>query len=193
MVKGSRNVRVREVPLSSTSLNTGDVFILDMGLKLFLYFGEHSNKAERSKGLDVINKIKNDDRGGRATITLLSDDPRNVDFWSALGGYLDVTNPGESDNVADSQVSKLFRISDASGSLSFTPVEYPVGSLNKTLLDSSDAYLLDNLSEIFLWVGKGASVAERRSGMEHAMRYAEQTGYPPDISISKVVKTSSQN
>lgn len=57
MVKGNRNVRVKEVPLASSSLNTGDVFILDMGLNLFLYFGKDSNKQERSKGLDVINKV----------------------------------------------------------------------------------------------------------------------------------------
>lgn len=186
MVKGSRNVRVREVPLSNTSLNTGDVFILDMGLKLFLYFGENSNKAERSKGLDVINKIRNNDRGGRATITLMSDDPRNVDFWSALGGYMNVTNPGESDSVADSQVSKLFRISDAGGSLSFTPVPYEAGKLNKTLLDSSDAFLLDNLSEVYLWVGKGASADERKAGMSQAMKYVADNGYPPSTSISKM-------
>jgi hypothetical protein len=33
-LKGSRVVRAREVPLASASLNTGDVFILDLGLKV---------------------------------------------------------------------------------------------------------------------------------------------------------------
>eukprot|EP00603_Paraphysomonas_imperforata_P002999 CAMPEP_0114417660 /NCGR_PEP_ID=MMETSP0103-20121206/3082_1 /TAXON_ID=37642 ORGANISM="Paraphysomonas imperforata, Strain PA2" /NCGR_SAMPLE_ID=MMETSP0103 /ASSEMBLY_ACC=CAM_ASM_000201 /LENGTH=797 /DNA_ID=CAMNT_0001585967 /DNA_START=115 /DNA_END=2508 /DNA_ORIENTATION=+ len=186
MVKGSRNVRVKDVAVSNTSLNTGDVFILDMGLNLYLYFGENSNKAERSKGLDVINKIRNDDRGGRAVVTLLSDDPRNVDFWTALGGYMNVTNPGESDSVADAQVSKLFRISDDSGSVSFTQVEYQSGRLNKTLLNSSDAFLLDNLSELFLWVGKAASADEKKSGMSYAMKYLTDNGYPNNTSISKM-------
>lgn len=35
-VKGSRVVRSKEVPLTSASLNTGDVFILDAGLKVFV-------------------------------------------------------------------------------------------------------------------------------------------------------------
>lgn len=186
MVKGNRNVRVKEVPLSNTSLNTGDVFILDMGLNLFLYFGESSNKAERSKGLDVINKIKNDDRGGRALITLLADEPKNEVFWSTLGGEITVTNPGEPDSVADAQVSKLFRISDDSGSVTFTPVDYEAGKLNKTLLHTSDAFLLDNLSELFLWVGKGASADEKKAGMTHAVKYLGDNGYPMNTSISKM-------
>ena len=52
-----------------------------------------SNKAERSKGLDVINKIRNDDRGGRALITLLSDEPQHEVFWSTLGGAWCSSNP----------------------------------------------------------------------------------------------------
>lgn len=186
MVKGNRNVRVKEVPLSNTSLNTGDVFILDMGLNLFLYFGENSNKAERSKGLDVINKIRNNDRGGRPLITLLSDEPKNDTFWSTLGGWMDVTNPGDADSTADAQVSKLFQISDESGSISFTQVEYETGKLNKSLLHSSDAFLLDNLSELFLWVGKGASAEEKKSGMAYATKYLTDNGYPMNTNISKV-------
>jgi hypothetical protein len=119
-------------------------------------------------------------------ITLLADDPRNVDFWTALGGYLDVTNPGESDSVTDAQVSKLFRVSDASGAVSFTQVEYQSGQLNKTLLNSSDAFLLDNLSELFLWVGKGASADEKKSGMSYAMKYLTDNGYPNNTNISKM-------
>jgi hypothetical protein len=186
MVKGNRNVRVKDVAVSNTSLNTGDVFILDMGLNLFLYFGEHSNKAERSKGLDVINKIRNDDRGGRAVITLLSDDPQNETFWSTLGGFINVTNAGDSDSTADAQVSKLFRISDDSGAVTFTQVTYETGKLNKTLLNSSDAFLLDNLSELFLWVGKSASAEEKKSGMSYAVKYLSDNGYPNNTSISKM-------
>lgn len=186
MVKGNRNVRVKEVPLSNSSLNTGDVFILDMGLNLYLYFGESSNKAERSKGIDVINKIRNDDRGGRAVITAMSDEPDNEVFWSTLGGKITVTNPGEPDSVADAQVSKLFQISDEGGTVSFTAVPFEAGKLNKNLLQSSDAFLLDNLSELFLWVGKGASAEERKAGMNHAVKYLGDNGYPLNTSISKM-------
>ena len=48
-VKGKRNVRVFPVDVSYKSLNKGDVFILDCGLKLFQWNGPKSSKAERAK------------------------------------------------------------------------------------------------------------------------------------------------
>lgn len=44
MVKGKRTVRVKEVPVSIASLNRGDVFILDVGLTIFVFEGPTANK-----------------------------------------------------------------------------------------------------------------------------------------------------
>ena len=68
MVKGKRNCRVKEVPNEKSSLNKGDVFILDMGLELFIFCGPDSNKYERAKGLSVLAQINSDSRGARATL-----------------------------------------------------------------------------------------------------------------------------
>ena len=40
-------MRVSEVPVALSSLNKGDVFILDLGLKLILFCGPTSNKVMR--------------------------------------------------------------------------------------------------------------------------------------------------
>ena len=107
-MKGKRVVRVREVPLNNRSLNTGDVFILDAGLKIYIYNGHDANRAEKSKGIDVATKIRNEERGGRAEIIVLDEDPNNNEFWSILGGQITVTNPGEPDSVADSKTVSIF-------------------------------------------------------------------------------------
>ena len=52
-LKGSRSVRVATMELSSASLNSGDVFVLDMGLKLIQWNGAEANKKEKAKALDV--------------------------------------------------------------------------------------------------------------------------------------------
>jgi advillin len=103
MVKGKRTVRVREVPLSNASLNTGDVFILDAGLKIYIWNGQDANRSEKSKGIEVASKIRNEERGARAEIIIMDEEPNNADFWSALGGQITVTNPGDPDSVADSK------------------------------------------------------------------------------------------
>ena len=45
--KGTRVVRCVEVPMHSCSLNTGDVFILDLGSRLYVWNGEESNDMEK--------------------------------------------------------------------------------------------------------------------------------------------------
>lgn len=49
-LKGKRTVRVSTVPLSAASLNAGDVFILDAGLKIYIFNGRYANKFEKTKG-----------------------------------------------------------------------------------------------------------------------------------------------
>jgi hypothetical protein len=183
MVKGKRTVRVREVPLSSSSLNTGDVFILDAGMKIFIYNGATANRHEKAKGVDVANKIRNDERGARADIILLDEEPNNSEFWGALGGQINVTNPGESDSAADAAPPRLFKCSDASG---FTPVSLPGNKLTKDLLNSDDVFVVDVGNKLYVWVGKGASASERRESMAHAMKYIAQNGYPSNTPIERV-------
>ena len=91
--KGKRTVRVKQVPLSGSSLNKGDVFILDAGLKIFIFNGPTSNKFERIKGIEVAESIDADERGGRAAIVHLEDDISNGEFWGPLGGFRDVSLP----------------------------------------------------------------------------------------------------
>ena len=63
-VKGKRNVRVTPVEISSKSLNQGDVFILDCGLKIFQWNGKNSSKAERAKVWGRGRGLRKDEGGG---------------------------------------------------------------------------------------------------------------------------------
>lgn len=47
-----------QVPCTSASLNTGDVFILDAGLQLYLWNGPDANMYEKSKGALAMQRIK---------------------------------------------------------------------------------------------------------------------------------------
>jgi hypothetical protein len=57
-LKGKRTVRVKSVAVTNESLNNGDVFILDVGLTIFIYNGPLANKYEKVKGLEVANNIR---------------------------------------------------------------------------------------------------------------------------------------
>ena len=85
-LKGAKSVRVSVVPLSSRSLNAGDVFVLDLGLSLIQWNGAECNRKEKAKGLDVCADIRGNERGGKATITTCDQGSEPDEFWEALGG-----------------------------------------------------------------------------------------------------------
>ncbi|CAN0076049.1 unnamed protein product, partial [Discosporangium mesarthrocarpum] len=133
LVKGKRVVRVSEVPCSADSLNTGDVFILDAGLQLYMWSGALANTYEKSKGVQTMQRIKDDERGGRASIIFVEEDPENAGFWEPLGGYM----------------------------------------------ETSDTYILDTGPKVFVWVGKCATLEEKRGGMSFATQFVNDQGRDP--------------
>jgi len=166
-LKGKRNIRVIEVPLTYKSLNSGDVFILVESEKcIFQFNGSQSSRRERAKGLELFTKLKEE---LKTTPEIIVFDEMNVTdaFWEALGDkgpILDASYGGSDDavEVADKEALKLFRISDASGTLELKfESGYP---LYRSMLDTNDAFLLDAGNEIFIWLGHKANKNEKKIG-----------------------------
>lgn len=67
-VKGRRNIRVQQTKLAWSSMNSGDVFILDAGMKIWLWLGSKSGRVERIKGYEVARRIRDEERGGKADL-----------------------------------------------------------------------------------------------------------------------------
>jgi gelsolin len=61
----------------------------------------------------------------------------------------------------DKNKLKLFQLSDASGSMTFTLKAE--GQIDGSMFDSNDVFILDATLQIFVWVGKGASKGEKVS------------------------------
>lgn len=74
IVKGKRYPRVWKVELKADSLNEGDVFILDLGMKLYFWPGKEANVNEKVKGMEIIFNIKNTERGAHPEVFYPRDD-----------------------------------------------------------------------------------------------------------------------
>ena len=70
-VKGRRNIRVQQTRLAWSSMNSGDVFILDLGLEIYVWNGKESGRLEKIKGLDVARRIRDEERGGKASLEVV--------------------------------------------------------------------------------------------------------------------------
>jgi len=189
-VKGNRKaVRVSQVPLSATSLNSGDVFILDLGLEIFQWNGAKSSSYEKVKAGQVVRAMR-DERGGKPNCTLHNEgDSDLADFWKALGGQKPIAPPDNADDEAAKTAlaeRKLFRLEATGGKFNYTPIK--TGELDKKDLETNHVYIVDSGAEIFVWVGKKSSPQDKRNGLDFAQHYITDNGKDPYLPISKVME-----
>ncbi|CAH0730906.1 unnamed protein product, partial [Brenthis ino] len=194
-IKGKRNVRVKQVEVSVTSMNKGDCFILDVDHDIMVYVGEKAKGVERLKAISVANQIRDQDHNGRGNIEIIDPFSNEGDvntFFTALGS-------GDQDSVSDAEEGgddedfergeakevSLSEISDSTGSIQIRKLS---GPLTQELLDTKECYILDTGSSIYVWVGKQSSGREKAEAMRRAQHYLEVNNYPSWVHISKVVE-----
>ena len=84
---------------------------------------------------------------------------------------------------------KLLQLSDSTGTLELTEVKPAVVSS----LKSEDVFLLDTGTEIFVWVGAGASKNEKNKALSYATQYLVKSGRPTSLPITRVLETGNVN
>jgi gelsolin len=188
-LKGKKRVRVTQVEMSHNSLNSGDIFILDAGLTVFLWNGKSSGVAEKAKGAQFAKAIS-DERNGKPKVVVTEDGHEEDSFWKALGskGAVKSAVQGGADDAEEKKgEKKLFRLSDSSGKLEFKEVATGAG-VKRSLLDSKDVFILDDGAEIFAWIGKGASVGEKKKALQYAHEYLQKYNRPLHLPICRILE-----
>jgi len=176
------------VPLSTSSLNTGDVFVLDEGLKIYQWNGSKAAGVEKHKAMEFTSLLKSERSGKPEVVVFDQDDSDATPFWNALGGKADIKDEPSVDRFeAASKGDKiLLRLSNASGSIEFK--EEAKNSISLSLLDTNDVFIVDVQSEIFIWIGKKSNVVEKTNAFKYASDYAKKNGKPQFIPITRVVE-----
>jgi len=189
-IKGKKKVRVTEVEKSYKSLNSGDVFVLDCGLKIYQFNGTKAGPQEKMKGAQLTRAIV-DERKGLPKIQVLEEGGKDLgEFWTALGGQGPVQSAEAGGDDAEHEAKsekKLFRLSDASGKLEFTEIAKGA-AVKRSMLDPNDVFILDTGAEVFAWVGKGASVQEKKKAMSFAQDYLVKYNRPMVMPISRILQ-----
>jgi len=166
-VKGTiKRTVVREVPLGTASLNSGDVFLLDHGLKLFQFQGKSSSGGEKAKGAQLARGI-DDERGSKVVVVVLDESDEASasakeaaewkEFWGLLGGKAAIKADGGSDTAIKETHKQIYKVSDATGKLEFTEVPY-----KKTSLLEDDAFVVSTGSIVYTWIGSRATANEKK-------------------------------
>jgi len=190
-IKGKKHVRVHEVPLAVASLNSGDVFILDAGKEIIQWNGSKAGLLEKAKGAEITQAIEAE-REGHAANRVVDEGQEDAEFWRLIGGKGPVASAaaGGSDVEAETAAETekvLLKLSDASGTLTFTEVAKG-HNVKKGLLESSDVFILDAGVEVYAWVGKNASVQEKKKALSFAQDYVTKHGKPVHTTVVRILE-----
>ncbi|XP_003388909.1 PREDICTED: gelsolin-like protein 2 [Amphimedon queenslandica] len=173
-----KGVIIKEVPFAKSSIDETDVFILDKGTEVYLWYGKACNKDEKFKAIQHLQTIKSN-RSGRVTTENIDqrDDASNRQFMALLPDTPEEEEEeSEADNPDEDFQPTLLRVSDASGTLERT-VEH-VGSIPEDKLDPNDVFICDTGKECYVWIGRGASDAENKNAIPYAHAYLQSTKHP---------------
>jgi len=179
-----------DLPWSAKSLNKGDCFLI-VGKDLSYWCGRYASPHEKVAAAQMaLEGQRSRPHHSDTQVNLIEDD---AEFAKLLGGKRKhIKNAVKSLTALPTPVfgeGILFELSDDGkgdlyvGQMKLTLTEKARGELTKSMLNSDNVMMLDTDSEIFIWVGRGASDIERRNGLRTAMTYLDNNGKSPDTSI----------
>jgi len=182
VVGEKKQIAITQVPLKRGNLNSEDVFILDMGLRIFQFNGETATKDEKFKATQYVNQMRSE-RQGKPRLDILEE--RSISpghrFYKAIP-------EGKSKEKTDETIElepAMYKIAEEFGNVDFKPVL--TGSLDRNELNSGDVMICVTGKELYAWIGKGASIDERKNTMTYIHRYLykENNPYLPVTVISE--------
>jgi hypothetical protein len=167
------NIHSRQISINKKNIDTGDVYMLDTGVKVFIYIGKGSNSFEKFHLSCMVEKIK-EVRQNKAIIISIDEscelnehDLKNKnEFEEFLQKFEENIQETDEQNKIDKNYRKMMKLSDENGKLELTDVEY-----KKENLVSQDSFLIDRGDAIIIWIGKEASKKEKKFAKFYANKY----------------------
>lgn len=163
-------VRVLQVPLSPSSLNDGDVFILDNGTTIYQFNAPNSSPSERARAMEIVHTDLRASRNDDAEVVPLDGEEvfECEAFWELLGGDKpDVLaephgdrDAADTDDADLSAPKKLLKISNATGELVMS-LEAEGDTLSAGDTNDEDVWAVGCDGRCFVRIGSAASAEEK--------------------------------
>lgn len=197
-IKGNKdNLVLKEVKLSRSKMNSGDVFVLDIGPKIWQWNGTTANIHEKRQGALLLHNLSAE-RAGRCETFTIEEGEDTIEAQPEFCQYLphqskgiiftsdikvqDAEKAGDDDEITDTFTPVLYSIENNSTfNKLMTSDKFP-----KNVLEEDFIYLLDTGFHIFIWIGKDAPSTITMNSMQDAMVYLKKFKRPAVLPISRV-------
>lgn len=191
MVKGRNNaMSLKQVPLSKSSLNSGDSFILfaNKGL-VWVWHGSSANPDELAKAASLSENMCTE--GNVTEMTQGSGDEEYTDFWTYLGDGT-IADADEGDEAIEEFAPLLLKLGEdhveqvAKGEPVKIGYRQTANRLSKSLLDENNIYLVDSGWELMVWTGKDADRSEKVGALLKAEEYCKEDPRTADLPVTMI-------
>eukprot|EP00916_Digyalum_oweni_P011234 GHVL01018740.1.p1 GENE.GHVL01018740.1~~GHVL01018740.1.p1 ORF type:complete len:376 (-),score=23.68 GHVL01018740.1:986-2113(-) len=183
VTSNTKPIEARQIKVNRDQITSDDVYILDDGTTFYQFNGKSANMQEKYRATQILQQLRSarpksdqeivdENEGGDSLEAFYS----AVERADAIVDDEDEFDQQQQNNNNERRTEKLIRLSDAGGQLQFKPVKE--GDVTKKDLNSNDVFLLDTQNELFVWVGKRASDAEKANGLTYAHQYLSGTSHP---------------
>lgn len=182
------SLNLEPVVISYETLDTENVFLLDAGLKIFLWYGKKARNTVKSKSRLLAEKINKNERKNKAEIIMEVQGNETADFLKHLG-IEDVEKRPDVKVVADDWKPKsprLYIIQLGLGYLEMPQPEIPQQKLVHTLLNSKNVYLLDCGPDLFVWFGKKSTRLVRAAAIKLSQELFAMIKRPQFSTITRI-------
>ncbi|KRT80377.1 hypothetical protein AMK59_7406, partial [Oryctes borbonicus] len=185
-------IHLEPVAVSIESLDPGYVFVLDVGLKIFIWNGKKSKNTLKSKARLMSEKINKNERKNKAEIFTENMGQESNEFWLALGEVQSSEEnfkPVIKEHVDPNFVPvppRLYQVQLGMGYLELPQVEVPHGKLVHTLLSSKNVYILDCYLDVFVWIGKKSTRLVNAAAVKLSEELFNMIGRPEYATIMRV-------
>ena len=186
------------VATKATSLNSSDCYVLVTESSVFAWSGRDSSESERSTAGAIAEVLR-----GEQSVVPVAEGEEDDTFWAALGGQggshqvllqgrpaltscvYAAEYPSESVGGVPGREPRMFQVT-ATGGGSVDAME--IFNFTQDDLDTSDVFIVDCYTQLFVWVGHGANAEEREGGVKTAQAFVDSVadGRDPDTPIIQV-------
>lgn len=182
------SLNLEPVEVDYDSLDVENVFLLDNGSKLFLWYGKKARNTVKSKSRLLAEKINKNERKNKSEIVMEVQGNESDEFLSLLGIEEDEEKPEVKTVAADwkPKSPRLYIIQLGLGYLEMPQVEIPQQKLVHTLLNSKNVYLLDCGPDLFIWFGKKSTRLVRAAAIKLSQELFAMIHRPEFSSITRI-------
>jgi len=164
-------ITCKEIGLKRGNLNSDDVFIIDNGRELYQYNGANCSGDEKFNAAQELSAIKT--KRGNVKVDTLEEDSTSSNHPA-----IKILNEGDKkEKTEDKLEKKMFKVSDEDGSLDMDEVA-DGDEVSKDLLTDDAVYVINTGDHCYCWIGKEASIDERKNGLSYAASYLSKTERP---------------